>query len=254
MSSARFLIINADDLGISPEVNQAIFSAHEKGTITDSSLLIKGPYSKDAIEMIKKIPSFRVGLHINLDPLLGWESPGKERFSRQELLKLIDEPDFTVRVSREIDNQITAFKDEGLLLSHCDTHHHVHGFPQIFIPLLESMERHSIKAIRFSRNGYYLMGREDIFLTPEMAQNMETLLQNRGISYPHCFLDPLLPFSLKELPNGVTELMVHPSTGEEPWRRKEFDMLIDPRFMATLHEEKIRLISFSDLEVEIPQL
>jgi predicted glycoside hydrolase/deacetylase ChbG (UPF0249 family) len=246
MVSARFLIINADDLGIAPEVNQAILSAHEKGIITDSSLLIKGPYSKDAIEMIKKIPSFRVGLHINLDPLLGWESPGKERFSRQELLKLMDEPDFARRVRKEIDDQITAFQDEGLIPSHLDTHHHVHGFPQIFLPLLEVMERYGIKAMRFSRKGYHLLSREDILLTSETTLWMEKMLRQKGIVYPDQFLDPHFPFSLKTLPEGVTELMVHPSTERESWRKKDFEMIMDPLFLTTLREQGVELRSYCE--------
>ncbi|MBW2039770.1 MAG: ChbG/HpnK family deacetylase [Deltaproteobacteria bacterium] len=251
MPSSRFLIINADDLGISSEVNQGIRIAYEKGVITDSSLLIKGPYSKESIEMIKGVPSFRVGLHIDLDPLLGWESPGKERYPRQELLRMMNDPDFASRVGEEIDKQITAFLEEGLTPSHVDTHHHVHSFPQILLPLVEAMVRYEIKAIRFCRKGYYLMGRQDITLTPEVACWMEKLLQEKGIFYPHHFIDPTFPFSLKELPQGITELMVHPSTGGEPWRRKDFEMLMDPFFATTLGEEGIDLISFSELGVSL---
>ena len=88
MIPSRFLIINADDLGISPEVNRGIFTAYEKGLVTDSSLLIKRPYAQEAIDIIKQDPAFRVGIHIDLDPLLGWKSPGKERYPREKLLAL----------------------------------------------------------------------------------------------------------------------------------------------------------------------
>ncbi len=245
MPSGRFLIINADDLGISPEVNRGIRIAHEKGVITDSSLLIRGPCNKEAIEMIKETPSLRVGLHIDLDLLLGWESPGKERLSRKELLLMMKDPYFSQRATEEIAGQITAFLDEGLTPSHIDTHHHIHGFPQIFVVLLEVMERYGIKALRFSRRGYHLIGREDILLTSETARWMERMLHGKGIFCPHYFIDPEFPFSFKELPEGITELMVHPSTGEEAWRKRDFEMLIDPLFMTTLGEEDIELISFS---------
>lgn len=248
MSPSRFLIINADDLGISHEVNEAIFAAYEKGVITDSSLLIRGPYSKEAIKLIKEAPSFRVGLHIDLDPLLGWGSPGREKLPRSELLRMMDDHDFASRVGEEIDKQITAFLEEGLTPSHVDTHHHVHGFPQILLPLVEAMVRYEIKAIRFCRKGYYLMGRQDITLTPEVACWMEKLLQEKGIFYPHHFIDPTFPFSLKELPQGITELMVHPSTGGEPWRKKDLERLMDPSFMTTLEEEDIKLISFLEIK------
>jgi predicted glycoside hydrolase/deacetylase ChbG (UPF0249 family) len=248
MSSSRFLIINADDFGISSEVNRGIFIAYEHGVVTDSSLLIKGAYRQEAITMIKENPEFPVGIHIDLDPLLGWESPGKEKFTRQELHQLMNESTFVQKIQGEIQEQIEAFLDTGLIPSHIDTHHHVHGFPQIFEPMIEAMERYKIKALRFSKTGYTLLGRKDILFTPETAQWMEEALCNRGIVYPHLLLDPLSPFSLKEIPRGITELMVHPSSGGDLWRQKDFTMIMDPSFMHTVPEEGIGLISFSALE------
>lgn len=248
MTSSRFLIINADDLGISPEVNRGIFTAYEKGVITDSSLLVKRPSAQEAIDIIKKDPAFRVGIHIDLDPLLGWKSPGKERFPRQKLLTMMNEPEFAGTVKQEIQEQTKAFLDTGLTPSHIDTHHHVHGFPRIFEMLLEVMNTYGIGAIRFSKQGYSLLGREDILPPPETAQWMEKMLQDRKIVYPHYLFDPLTSFSLKELPDGVSELMAHPSLGGDPWRKKDYEMIMNPQFMDTVREEKIELTSYAELQ------
>jgi predicted glycoside hydrolase/deacetylase ChbG (UPF0249 family) len=248
MSLSRFLIVNADDLGISSEINRGIFTAYEHGVVTDSSLFIKGACSQEAITMLRKNPQFPAGIHIDLDPLLGWESPGKEKFTRQELHLLMNESTFVKKIQKEIHEQIEAFLDTGLIPSHIDTHHHVHGFPQIFESLIEAIDRYGIKAIRFSKTGYALMGRSDILVTAETSQWMEDALRQRHITYPHLFIDPLFPFSLSELPTGVTELMVHPSSGGDVWRQKDFAMLTDPCFIQTVREEGIGLISFSALE------
>jgi predicted glycoside hydrolase/deacetylase ChbG (UPF0249 family) len=247
MTPARFLIINADDLGISPEVNRGIFIAYEKGVITDSSLLVRGPSVHQAMEMIKKNPFFPVGIHIDLDPLLGWKSPGVEQLPRQKLLKKMKEPDFIEKVNKEIDEQITAFLDAGLIPSHIDTHHHVHGFPEIFELLVEAMGRHGIKAIRFSKKGYSLLGREEICVTNRQAQRMEDALLKKKILHPHHLIDPLFPFSLQKLPAGVSELMVHPSMGGDRWRQRDFEMLTDTLFRNTVRDEGIQLIGFSEL-------
>ena len=249
MTSSRFLIINADDVGLSPEVNQGIFAAHERGVITDSSLLIKRPHCTEAIETIKNLPSFQVGIHLDLDPLLGWESPGGERFSRSQLREMMDDLGFVPKVKKEIDEQIRTFLDTGLTPSHLDTHHHVHGFPQIFEPLVEAMDRYGITALRFSKQGYSLMGREDILVNAETAQWMEETLRQRGIAHPHLLIDPLFPFSLHELPAGVTELMVHPSRGGDQWRQRDFEMIMDPKFRDTLHDEAIQLIGFAEIDI-----
>jgi predicted glycoside hydrolase/deacetylase ChbG (UPF0249 family) len=246
MTPSRFLIVNADDLGFSPEVNTGIFAAFEKGVVTDASLLIKRPYAQDAIKMLLK-KSFPVGIHIDIDSLLGWESPGKEKLSRQALLRIMDNHTFVRRVKKEIKEQIESFLDTGVIPSHIDTHHHVHGFPQIFKPLIEAMKRYRIHSIRFIKKGYFLMGREGIALTSETGQWMEDMLRAKGIAHPHHLIDPLLPFSLHELPSGVSELMVHPSSGGDLWRQKDFEMLMAPSFIETVQEEGIKLISFSEM-------
>jgi hypothetical protein len=106
------------------------------------------------------------------------------------------------------------------------------------------MKRYQIHAIRFSKKGYFLMGREGIPLAAETGQWMEDMLRAKGIAYPHHLIDPLLPFSLHELPSGVSELMVHPSSGGDSWRQKDFEMLMTSRFIETVREEGIKLISF----------
>jgi predicted glycoside hydrolase/deacetylase ChbG (UPF0249 family) len=254
MIPSRSLIINADDLGISPEVNRGIFAAYEKGVVTDSSLLIQGPSAQEAIDIIKKDPAFQVGIHINLDPLLGWSSPGKERFPRQKLLTMMNEPEFASKVKKEIKEQTKAFLDTGLAPSHVDTHHHVHGFPRIFEMLLEVMNTYGIRAIRFSKKGYSLLGREGVPLPTETAQWMEKMLQERKIVYPHYLFDPLTSFSLKGLPDGVSELMVHPSLGGDPWRKKDYEMLMNPLFIDTVREEKIELMSYAELQSSLSSL
>ena len=248
MMPSRFLIINADDLGLSPEVNSGIFAAYEHGVLTDSSLLIQRPYAREAIAVIKKIPSFNVGIHIDLDPLLGWASPGRETLPRRELLSMMDDPAFARKANKEISEQIEAFLRTGLVPSHIDTHHHVHGFLQIFELLVAVMDSYGIKAIRFNKNGYSLLGREAIHLTEKSGRRMMAMLRKKGLSSPHRLIDPFFPFSLQELPPGVTELMVHPSRDGDQWRQKDFAILMDPRFINTVRNEGIQLISFSELK------
>ena len=110
------------------------------------------------------------------------------------------------------------------------------------------MDRYKIKALRFSKTGYALLGREDILFTSETAQWMKEILRDKGIVYPQLLIDPLSPFSLRELPTGVTELMVHPSIRGDQWRQRDFEMIMDPRFMNTLHDEGIQLIGFAEID------
>lgn len=50
------IIVNADDLGISYEVNEAIFDLMSRGRITSANLLANAPATEQAIRTIPKFP------------------------------------------------------------------------------------------------------------------------------------------------------------------------------------------------------
>ena len=78
---------------------------------------------------------------------------------------------------------------------------------------------------------------------------MEEKLRAQGIVYPHLLIDPLVSFSLRALPDGVSELIVHPGIGGDQWRQRDFEMIMDPGFKNTLHDEAIQLIGFAEIDI-----
>ena len=62
----RRLIINADDLGISKDVNKQIEECIHIGCITSSSLMANGPAFEDGIRIAKQYPQISVGVHLNI--------------------------------------------------------------------------------------------------------------------------------------------------------------------------------------------
>ena len=48
MDSKRFLIVNADDFGLSEGVNRGIIEAHERGIVTSASLMVLKPAAASA--------------------------------------------------------------------------------------------------------------------------------------------------------------------------------------------------------------
>ena len=59
-------IINADDFGISPGVNQAIITAYQKGVLNSTSMMMNVAYTDEAIALYKQNPGLAVGVHLNL--------------------------------------------------------------------------------------------------------------------------------------------------------------------------------------------
>jgi hopanoid biosynthesis associated protein HpnK len=57
------LIVNADDFGLSPEVNAGIMRAHRDGILRAASLMVAEPAALPAAELARDNPGLDVGLH-----------------------------------------------------------------------------------------------------------------------------------------------------------------------------------------------
>jgi chitin disaccharide deacetylase len=71
MAEPRFLIVNADDLGLSAAINEGIFEAHERGVVTSASLMVDRPAAEGAAEVLAEHPDLAVGLHLEPDDCRG---------------------------------------------------------------------------------------------------------------------------------------------------------------------------------------
>src|SRR5512139_1221359 len=60
----QYLIVNADDFGFSQPINEGVCEAHQKGIVTDASLLVRSPHAQHAIHLAQKA-ALPVGLHID---------------------------------------------------------------------------------------------------------------------------------------------------------------------------------------------
>ena len=138
----KTLIVNADDFGLAPAVNQGILDAHLAGSVTSTTLMVNMPAAAEAAAIAKAYPLLGVGLHFNLTlgkPLAGASSvpslvgPDGKFHERGALaLRLFTGRVRREHVVRELDAQHQAFLALGIRPTHVDSHQHVHGFPAVF--------------------------------------------------------------------------------------------------------------------------
>lgn len=241
----KYLIVNADDFGLSDYVNEGIIKAHKAGTVTSTTLMIKREFVRDAVRLAMENMQLSVGLHLDLDDLLGMDEKGTQRFAMERISRLLSDPRFFREVESEIDAQIRAFKNTGLELTHIDGHHHLHAIPELFPLILEKMGDYGIKTIRFSKE-FDLIKYPPIRWTKAFFLEMKALLKERGIRAASYFVTGWQPYDLNSIADGVTELMVHPGTRED-WRVTELETLTSRPWMDAVKVNDIRLISFRDL-------
>jgi predicted glycoside hydrolase/deacetylase ChbG (UPF0249 family) len=155
------VIVNADDLGMNREVNDAIFDLMARGRISSATVLANAPEVAEAAARIRHFPHCSFGAHLNLtqfEPLIAGETARH----------LVDE---TGRLSRAIETalptpaRLRAAYDEfcaqldrlvalGIPVGHFDSHNHVHTRPWVFPVFKAAQKRYRIRKARLSKNIY----------------------------------------------------------------------------------------------------
>lgn len=243
------LVINADDLGLTGEINAGILWGLEHGCITDTSVLVDEPHAAAAVEGVKRLGIVHAGIHVNLDGVLGWSPGGRERYPRETLVAMLESGELAGACENEARRQIETFLSTGLIPSHIDTHHHVHGFMPIFELMLDLASEYRIPALRFSPCGYRLPTRQDIPFHVDGYTSMHEQMRRRGIHACDRYLEGA--HRLDAVGPGDTELVVHPSEGGEPWRSAELDALKTGGAVCRVESRGIRLVSFHDLFADL---
>lgn len=128
--NSSFLIINADDAGLHPDIDAGILDAVTAGTVTSISLFVNGPYVPDIRPFLDAGVS--LGLHFNLtqghpcsDPVPASlvDKNGAFFCDGHERLESFNERD----VHKELGAQLARFIDiAGAGPSHLDAHKHLH--------------------------------------------------------------------------------------------------------------------------------
>lgn len=134
-------VINADDLGLFTEVNDAIFEAHEAGTVTSATLLVNADASAEAVRALPNYPRLGIGLHFNLtfgvpvsdaakvETLV--DKSGRFLSRRALAMRALTGGLVSSHVEQELESQLAACAAFGLTPSHIDGHQHVQVLPVI---------------------------------------------------------------------------------------------------------------------------
>ena len=154
----RRLIINADDLGMSAEVNKQIEECIRIGCITSSTLMANAPAFEEGVRIAKQYPQISVGVHLNIiefDPLTNVEIfkkhgiVGKDGSFIEGAVSVVKfDEELLQAVYEEWDAQITRIESAGIIPTHCDSHEHAHTIPALQDTLCKVLDKHSIKRVR----------------------------------------------------------------------------------------------------------
>ena len=279
------LIVNADDFGLHPSINEGIIKGYQEGFITSTSLMPSAPFWREAVELAQANPALGIGIHLTLvggvAPVL---APASVRSLLDENGKFL--PDYVAFAKRyytggirrseleaELRAQIERALASNINITHLDSHQHTHVLPGINTLVLKLCYEYNIIRVRIPKEGYTftggfktgvgrMIGRSGLSFCAGMAACHADKL---GIRYPQHFFGmlagghlnvQLVANILHSLPEGVSEIMTHPGLDSVAlgkvfsWQyhwRDELDAYLAKSNQELLRKLDIEPVSFASL-------
>lgn len=238
----RRLVINGDDFGLTPGINAGMLDAHREGVLTSASLFANAPATDQAIAIAHITPSLGVGCHLTLvdgTPTLppsqipslvtreGQFRPTWGTFIRACLLGRVSLDE----VHRELTAQIVHLREAGVRLTHLDSHKHVHTWPPLFRIVADLATAFAVPAVRVPYESPWLgpvpADLRDGGIRRQAIENLalrawtwrDTRILAAHSRTPPAFFGrvhtgrvdaDVLARIVSRLPEGVSELMMHP--------------------------------------------
>ena len=224
------IIINADDFGLSKDVNEAIDICITKGYIQRTTLMVNMPYTDEAVSMARTGKYLdKIGLHLNLIEGIPLTSNIKKtklcnengEFSglffknmKNRILVSKSEKD---ALTEEIEAQMNKFIRFGFSVLHLDSHQHSHVNNSILFIVINLAKKYGFQSIRLSRNlpKREIKGFKKIYkdFVNEKIISYNNLFYNE---YKEQFFGSKRDYEVENVPNKeeykntLIEVMVHP--------------------------------------------
>jgi len=254
------LLVRADDMGVTHDVNLAIIRAYKEGIVTSAGIMPVSRYFEEAVRLCKEHPGLAAGIHLTL---LGTRE--RPVLSPEEVPSLVNEKGFfyetmeqleaagpeAEEIEREIRAQVGKVRASGLDFVYMDMHRGVplKAIEEIMLQICR--EEEIIYAEHLSPEAYPHYEWNNI--VPESWPNM--ILPDGGIVYyaaPAFSREDRQSFfdALNSLQPGRWMTLVHPGLAD-PERASATELMYAPETLEIIKERQIELVSYDDLQVEI---
>lgn len=280
---ARYLIVTADDFGLTPGITRAILRAHEQGIVTSASLMSVGPACDEALARARDFPRLGLGVHLTWVDERPLCPPSEIPTLVDERGRLFSLPQFLARlrrrrirlsdIVRETRAQLERVFAAGIRPTHVDSHKHLHLYPPLLDMLLRLLPEYGIRALRlpleplpspFSRLFWRALPRAlPVWILarwgrPKLAAaGMRHAEAFFGLFHTGRLTESVLMKIVSHLPEGVSELLCHPGfldteiqavrTRLRSSREEEFRALTSPAVKEAIHQRGIRLVNYEEL-------
>jgi predicted glycoside hydrolase/deacetylase ChbG (UPF0249 family) len=274
----RQLVVNADDFGFTPDVNEGIVEAHRRGILTATTLMANGAAFDDATRLARETPTLDIGCHL---VLIGGHSLLTGRAYPLTVPRLVAAlARREIRAYEELKAQVWRILGAGIKPTHLDTHKHTHLAPPVLEAVARIAEEFGIHWVRrpfdFPMNARRgaVPSKVTVPVVKRLTSAALGLLRRRfhrvlqshgcrttdhfaGFQITGRFHKAQLVDLLGMLPEGSTELMCHPGrcgealrgerTRLKESRERELEALIAPEVRAAVERNGVELVAYAGL-------
>ena len=231
----KYLIVSADDLGLSESIDRGIIRGYEDGIVTALNVIPTGKAFYDAMALVRVTKAKEVSAHLALTETGPVSEAGKvasliaedgafhknySGFLADFLRNKIDPGQVYV----ELKNQMERIRETGFTVASLSSHQHIHMLPGILEIFIRLAKEYNVPSIRYLHNDRfaYPYSAKKIFkkmILGYFGRRLKRSLDGSAILYTDNFLgffdsgniteDTLIKM-LNTLPEGMTELVTHP--------------------------------------------
>lgn len=233
------VIVNADDFGISEEVNEGIIRAFNNDIISSATIMTNMPYFEQAISLIlkNKIQN-SIGLHFNIIEGIPLTENIKRCtrlckngvFSYKRNSVLYWNKFERLAIQEELIAQYNKLVCKGIIPSHLDSHQHTHTELPLMLVIIPVLKALGIRRIRSSRN----MGIKYIHKPYKTLTNMIYRINRFKMTKYFDSWDHASQLNFKSI-----EIMCHPIL--------EDNMIIDAFTKQILHKKNTSICNYRSL-------
>jgi chitin disaccharide deacetylase len=276
------LIVNADDFGLSPEVNAGIMRAHRDGILRTASLMVAEPAARTAAELARDNPALDVGLHAVVcqgrsildSSRLGAAVSASGEFMDSPVsagMRYFFDRSLRAAMTDELRAQVERHLELVGYLNHIDGHLNFHVHPLFADILVNLAVEYKVPCIRLPRervmttirlrqdNAMRKIVESVIFRT--LSRRTSRMMAERGLTSTDALFGLHQSGHLSEdyvvgvidrIRDGTTELYFHPAAdigGVPPSveAQLEVEILTGPRVRDAIARNGIELSTFADL-------
>lgn len=281
------LIINADDFGLTPGVNQSVLELHRCGALTSTTLMATADHTAAAVASAVGHPDLGIGCHVTLVdgtpalphsniPALALASGAFRPAIGAFLVDLFRGGIPEAEIEIEAIAQIRRLQAAGVRVTHLDSHKHTHIFLRVLRPLLRAAVQCGVHAIRnpfepdwalHATPGAPWLRRAAVRLLRTRRNEFLTLTKQAGIATTDGAIGVLatgtlnaesLHALLAAMPAGTWELVCHPGYVDEDLgsvqtrlrgtRAVEHAALLEAIPRFLLEQPEISAVNFSQIQ------